>query len=967
MNNSSEKIGKKLKLPSQQLDNKKSTFVKDSDNDLIEDALDRAGTIEKAKIHASANRILNIPKSFDRDQKVEFCDDCYLPQETKGVVEKYNYGVDPKRLAGCGYNIYLFFFFMKYLMFNLIGAFLICSVAFFYLSNRYADELFDYCTEYYKNSSSLQGFETNVTECVNFISTKEFDYTSFDWINQWSGETMLNYAKILKSIFNQKKVDDILVNFNIIPFICLLCLFICNMIFLNLSEAIVNEINFNEQSPSDYTLMISDIPTTQSDPQELKNVFLADSSAKICEINLTYKLSAMNKIKNKLRELKKIRRMNRGKEYYEVGTFLCCKSKGSMKSNDEKIRILIEELTKMEKQQNFNGVAFVTFNSETEKAKYYKEFPHSFLHKIFSNLLSGFCLYTCCCFLSEEKKRKLKRKQTIAVSIAPEPQDIIWENLEAHFTARFSRSFVGYIVSLLCIGASFGIVLGLNYLQYKSEKDFENNLILKYGISLGISAVISIINFIMSTFFKFLAKIETPWSYTEFYLSLSIKLTFFTFFNSAIVPLASNAIQYGWDSHETLVNNMLVLFLCGSVLSPLMSITCYDLLIQKFYQCLVERKYKDPQAKIDEYSQRELNAIYEGPDMGISCQYSTLSKQICMTFFYMPIFPLGAVITFVGVVLNYVVEKWKCINIYRRPEMLNQEICFFYLNYFNIAFFCFGVGNYIFFANTHSSDVYELVNIILYPVLTLLPYHKLLRACDSSGAYKNTNEITYENAYFSFPFDYERMNPVTQKQGVINYLDKLEKKGIISKQMCEKAKEKINHINVVELFYFTKQKNQFKKKDNRYQKVGYQNGQYDNYNNNNAPQNESTHLEQGIQSGNENIQGQNNYFFGGGGFVSNEQAEQINAFFANIGVLNDKEFTPIQEEGTIPPTIPFDLNQGYNPMNQMNMNQVNNYPYYQGGLLNVNMNLNMNMNNPGMINKNYNGNDYISGNYMPGY
>ena len=62
-------------------------------------------------------------------------------------------------------------------------------------------------------------------------------------------------------------------------------------------------------------------------------------------------------------------------------------------------------------------------------------------------------------------------------------------------------------------------------------------------------------------------------------------------------------------------------------------------------------------------------------------------------------------------------------------------------------------------------------------------------------------------------------------------MDKLEKKGIISKQMCEKAKEKINHINVVELFYFTKQKNQFKKKDNRYQKVGYQNGQFDNYNN----------------------------------------------------------------------------------------------------------------------------------------
>lgn len=201
MSNSSKKKDNKLKLRPQQLDTRKTTFAKNSDNDLIEDALDRAGTIEKAKKHASANRILDIPKSFG-NQKVEFCDDCYLPQETIGVVEKYDYCVDPKRLASCGYNIYLFFFFMKYLMFNLIGAFLICSLSFFTLSKRYSDELFDYCTEYYKNSSSLQGFETNATECVNFISKKEFDYTSFDWINQWSGETMLNYAKILKMTFN---------------------------------------------------------------------------------------------------------------------------------------------------------------------------------------------------------------------------------------------------------------------------------------------------------------------------------------------------------------------------------------------------------------------------------------------------------------------------------------------------------------------------------------------------------------------------------------------------------------------------------------------------------------------------------------------------------------------------------------------------------------------------------------------
>ena len=968
-NRENQKMEDRLKAPTTLLPSK-STIVKDSDNDFIEDALDKPGTIAKAKLHGSANRILNIPKTFESDQKVEFCDDCYLPEKTKGVVEEFQFDVDPKRLAIAGYNIYLFFFFMKFIIINLIGGFLVCSLPFIYITDMYSSDLFDYCTEFYTNSSSISGLETNMEECVNFVSKKEFDYTSFDWINRWSGETMLIYVKLIREFNGQSKVDEIVTNFNIITFICLICLFIVNLLFINLSEAIVNEINFNEQSPSDYTLMISDIPKTQSDPEELKNVFLADSSAKIHDINLTYQISSVNKKKESLRSLKKIRRMNHGKEEYTTTSMFCCKKTGRVKDLEDQIHKLVTEINSIEEKysNNFNGVAFVTFNTETEAEKYYKQFPHSFIHKLFSNIASGCCLYTCCCFLSDEKKKKLRRKQTIAVSKAPEPQDIIWENLENHFISRLSKSIVGYIVSILCIGASFGIVLGLNYLQYQSEKDFENNLILKYGISLSITAVISLINFLMSTFFKFLASIETPWSHTEFYLSLSIKLTFFTFFNSAIVPLASNAIQYGWESHEMLVNNMLMLFLCGSILSPLMSLTCYDLLLQKFNQWLVERKYKDPKEPIIEYSQRELNAIYEGPDMGVSCQYSTLSKQICMTFFYMPIFPLGVVITFVGVVFTYVVEKWKCIHIYKRPAMLNQEICFFYLNYFNIAFFCFGVGNFVFFARTHSTDIYELINIILYAVLTVLPYHSLLRSYDSSGAYKNVNEITYENAYFSFPFDYERMNPVTQKQGGIHYLDRLENRGIISKEMCEKAKEKMHRINVVELFYFTNQRSKFRKNRTKHAHPHHPQGNYKNANN--VPNSENTNLQPNPQSSSQHILvmsdnvNNNNYNSNNYGLVSNDQYNNIVSFFNNMGIMEQQpnvNFNSIINNNNMDPTF---LPGGGMQLGYMNPIPENpqyenrpSEPYFNNGMYNMNMGM-VNPPQMEMVNMN-NGYNYV--------
>ena len=167
-NRENQKMEDRLKAPTTLLPNK-STIVKDSDNDFIEDALDKPGTIAKAKLHGSANRILNIPKTFESDQKVEFCDDCYLPEKTKGVVEEFHFDVDPKRLAIAGYNIYLFFFFMKFIIINLIGGFLVCSLPFIYITNMYSSELFDYCTEFYTNSSSIAGLETNKEECVNFV------------------------------------------------------------------------------------------------------------------------------------------------------------------------------------------------------------------------------------------------------------------------------------------------------------------------------------------------------------------------------------------------------------------------------------------------------------------------------------------------------------------------------------------------------------------------------------------------------------------------------------------------------------------------------------------------------------------------------------------------------------------------------------------------------------------------------
>lgn len=794
-------------IKTSRLNNQNDATSTTNTEEFIEDYLDQPGTIEKAMLHGSAQKILQIPKTFDQANRVRFCNDCYLPEEKEGIVQRFRYCTDIKDLAFSGYNLYLFFFFIKYLITNIIALLLINSVITVLLTNQYANELSTFCGEFYINTTdinTLNGYETNADECVNFIKGDNYTFIGLDIFNKFSGETMLSYVKLFKKFHSTKQVDNVITNFNILTFITLICLFILNLFFLNLSTAYVDEIDFNEESPSDYAVMVSDIPQTRMNADEIKNDFPQEYFDDIYEVNMTYKLRAIAKIKEQLRQLKKLRRLHKKDKTFYVGCCACKKLK-HMDELKKEILTLSKQVYKLEETKEFTGVAFFTFQKEKTRYLFYKKFPHSFLNKLFQNFKNCFCLCCCRCCLSKSKKKKYQQIQRLTVSKAPEPQDIIWEHLEYSFCQRFIRGLLLYFLSIILMGISFGCVLGLTTLQYNSEQKYEDNFILKYGVSLSISAVIAIINFLITMVFKYLAPLEKPWTHTQLYLSLSIKLTVFTFFNAGIIPLVTNGILYGWDSYDMLVSNMLMLFLTGSILSPLISLTHYDVLMQCFFQWLIERKHHNKSKTLKDYTQRDLNSYYEGPSMGISCQYSTLAKQILMTFFYMPIFPLGAVLTLIGYILVYVVEKFKLLRVYKKPEMLNQEICFFYLDYFAMAFFVYGIGNYIFFAGTHSSNAFELVNIIIFPILALLPYHRLFRKIDSTGAYQRSNDITYENAYLSFSFDYERMNPITQRQGMLHYLDRLESKGLISKKEKEITINQLDRRNLMELFYFSKQ------------------------------------------------------------------------------------------------------------------------------------------------------------------
>lgn len=182
--------------------------------------------------------------------------------------------------------------------------------------------------------------------------------------------------------------------------------------------------------------------------------------------------------------------------------------KNKITTSKEKINSYLNEIDNNISHENvFTGVAFTSFKDSQEYSNYYEIFPHSYIQLLFKQFHYFFAFNICCCCYSNRRKNRLQKAVTLKVELAPEPSDIIWENLEYSTKDRVLRKLYSYFISILLIIISFSIVVGLNYLQVnisiikKKNYKTENNSI-NYGISSGISLSISVINYFISSFLR---------------------------------------------------------------------------------------------------------------------------------------------------------------------------------------------------------------------------------------------------------------------------------------------------------------------------------------------------------------------------------------------------------------------------------------------------------------------------------
>ena len=455
---------------------------------------------------------------------------------------------------------------------------------------------------------------------------------------------------------------------------------------------------------------------------------------------------------------------------------------------EEKISKLIQD-SKENISDYFGGAAFITFNKTSQQEDYLKQLPDNFIKYIIKGFKDIFYLFCSCC---TNKNSTSYLKRNIIFEAAPEPEDVIFENIEVKPVKRILKTALVYFISVILCGVSFAAIYGLNKLQMhidKHQKSQTSHIVLLYVISFVISGVTSGMDVVLEIVLEILTKWEKQATWTNYYLSYSLKLTFFSFINSAILPTFCEFFINESDGYEILISNMLMKFLINAIVTPAMWTLSVGYFLKKIRIYFIEKKKPE---EID-MNQKELNDLYEYPKMNVTAKYSYIGKTILMSFFYIPIFPLGIGISLLGFILGYWLEKYNLANMYKTPELLNRTMTEFYSNYFVLSFFVYGIGDYIFLHDAYKSKAWSLVNIILFGVLIIFPYHQMLTFDYLKFDESAIHEEDYDKKYTDFPNDYERANPMTEKEGKLRFLKAKKERGEIKEEEFNAEKKEIEN------------------------------------------------------------------------------------------------------------------------------------------------------------------------------
>lgn len=399
----------------------------------------------------------------------------------------------------------------------------------------------------------------------------------------------------------------------------------------------------------------------------------------------------------------------------------------------------------------------------------------------------------------------------IEVNKAPNPEDIIWENLGTPAKERGKHIVISYGVTFLVLGMNFGLTLLFNYLKFTYSDKLGTTL------SVGLSAVLAIFNNIFDQILTLTINFFTEWenheTRTELKNSILIKIFFTQFVNTNLLTLISYVIIFGTKAqaiHQEggILSDVVSIIISQLLVNPALVLVNPPFIIGFVKQYLMQLRVHYSLAL--SVTQQNAHDTFQYPEIGVSEMYSESLKPMMTAFFFLPMMPAGAFAAVGSALLVQYANLFRLLRTSATPKPAGPEIAYTSLYLMNLAPLFLAIGQLIFESifrgeslGGNSTFAWIFFGVTLFfsfvpvypffkdlecskklyiPVLKFFDQVNAILSCKCKGNTGNISEYgnesgplipdqkektkNYLNFYNVLNTDYKTQNPVTEDEGV---------------------------------------------------------------------------------------------------------------------------------------------------------------------------------------------------------
>ena len=236
-------------------------------------------------------------------------------------------------------------------------------------------------------------------------------------------------------------------------------------------------------------------------------------------------------------------------------------------------------------------------------------------------------------------------KNVLDVCEAPEPTDVIWENLEVTLKHQLIEQSTTFVISMAIISLCGYII----YLFHKADS------------SGSLAAIfISVTNSVLPAVLKGINETEEHYTQGSKQTSLLLKLVFLRWMTTGFIVLIVNEAVTTLD--EKFVAKIWAILIADAVTTPILR------LLDPANR--IGRNYLAAKAP----TQEKMNSYFLGADWFLAERYTDMTKTLFVSLFFVAIFPQGLFVTACAFTVSFWVDKYCLFRLWKQPPAMDGAL-----------------------------------------------------------------------------------------------------------------------------------------------------------------------------------------------------------------------------------------------------------------------------------------------------